>query len=162
MQPNPLRAIALIAALAALVLAATAWADTGPDSSQTGTTPSADNGGTAAGRPPAVEDSGGVAGPSVKKRARAAQQPAQEEEPPQLEETPPEDEETPSDDTGDEPGTDTTEAPDDSAQAPAGPAGGSRGGGGGLPTTGLEIGAITAVGLGLLLAGLALRRRPTT
>lgn len=154
MNSTPRRAIAPLAALAALVLAAGAWAATGSAPAPTRTSTAPENGGTAAGRPTSVEASGGVAGPAARQRARAAQKPSQDE-PPQVETTPTET--TPSD--GTVPETAPT-APDDSAQAPTGSVGGS--GGGGLPHTGLELGALTAVGLGLLLAGLALRRRPTT
>jgi hypothetical protein len=165
MHSNPRRAIAFFAALAALVLASSAWADTGPQAaSDTSTAPA--NGGTAAGRAPAVEHSGGVAGPAVKPGARSSQQPAQEQ-PPQVETTP-----TQTTPNGNGNGTGTTPntaptAPDNATQAPAPGAGVSSGGGGGssaggLPTTGLALGGLTAVGLGLLLAGAALRRRPTT
>src|SRR5215210_1966780 len=132
MQSLPLRAIALLATLAALApaLAATAWADTGRDSHRTAGIPSTENGGTAAGRPLAVEGSGGVVGPAAKERPRAAQQPAREQ-PRQLEEPPAGGEETPSDNTGEEPGTAATETPDESAQAPAGAGAGSGSGSGG-------------------------------
>ena len=130
-----------------VVLAATAWAD-------------APNGGTPAGQTPFAQDSGGVAGPPPKRRAHAAQQPAQE--PPTV--VPPPTDTTPSDDTGEEP---TTPAPEEPSAAPApgsqsAPASSGGGGGGGvsLPHTGLELAALAAVGLGLLLAGLALRRGP--
>jgi LPXTG-motif cell wall-anchored protein len=91
--------------------------------------------------------------------AKTAQRPPGfQEEPPQIE-PPPEDgdgpapppEETP------EPG----EVPDEGAgQAPAGTAAPTGVTGVGLPSTGLEIAALAAIGAGLLLAGLALRRRP--
>jgi hypothetical protein len=145
MHSNPLRAIAFLAALAALVLAATAWADTG---------------GTAASKAPPVQSSGGVAGPAVTEGAHSAQNAAQEQ-PPQVETTPTETTPSPNNQgTGTVPNT----APTAPTQAPAATGVSSGGGGGssgGLPTTGLELGGLAAVGLGLLLAGVALRRRPT-
>jgi hypothetical protein len=153
MHIQPRRAIIFLAAFAALALAATAWADSG-----TQTAP--DNGGTVAGSPTSVEPSGGVAGPEAKKPARSAQT-TSPEEPPQVETTPTET--TPSDNTGEEPSTPTNTTTDEGAgTAPSAGTGagggGGGGGGGGLPHTGLEIGALTALGLGLLLAGVTLRR----
>jgi outer membrane biosynthesis protein TonB len=141
MHSNPRRTILFLAAVVALAVAATAWADTGA------------NGGTSVPQTPPVQKSGGVAGPDKKeepKPARSAQT-TTPEEPPQVETTPTETAptETP------EPGTETTEAP--TATAPSAGTGattGGGGGGGGLP----QIGALAAVGLGLLLAGVTLRR----
>jgi hypothetical protein len=56
--------------------------------------------------------------------------------------------------------TETETAPDDGSGAPVDeePPGGTGGeSGGGLPTTGLELAALSMIGLGLLMAGLALR-----
>ena len=56
--------------------------------------------------------------------------------------------------------TETETAPDDGSGAPVDeePQGGTGGeSGGGLPTTGLELAALSMIGLGLLMAGLALR-----
>src|SRR5215210_1061831 len=159
MHSNPRRAITLLAALAALVFAAGALASTGTEGAGTTATTTPDNGGTIAAEPPAVESSGGVAGPAVKAAARAAQNAAQEQ-PPEVETTPTET--TPGDEgTGTVP--DTAPTAPETTQTPAGTGSSSGGGGssGGLPTTGLELGGLTAIGLGLLLAGLALRRRPT-
>jgi outer membrane biosynthesis protein TonB len=155
-----------LAAVAAILLAtfivATASADTGPDS-QAGDAAlevSTLNGGTAAERPPTVEPSGGVAGPSGGGNgARSSQLPGFQEEPPVVEpppeEEPPPDEEAP-------PTTEPEELPDDEgAPAPTGTGAAPGGAGGGLPSTGLELAALVLVGAGLLLAGLALRRRPT-
>jgi LPXTG-motif cell wall-anchored protein len=138
----------MLAALAALVLAATAWADSG-----TSTAP--ENGGTSAGKPASVEKSGGVAGPpqEKKKPARAAQT-TTPEEPPQIETTPTET--TPSTTVPQQTPTPTGTTTTPSAVAPSTSSG--SGGGGFLPHTGLELVALSAVGLGLLLAGLTLRR----
>jgi hypothetical protein len=148
MHSNPARVILLLAALAALVLAATAWADTG----------SGVNGGTVARDTPPVQDSGGVAGPA-EKRAQSAQTTTPTEEPPQVETTPTET--TPAQDNTQTPSTPTnTTTGEQTGAAPTASSGSSGGGGGFLPHTGLEIGALAAVGVGLLLAGLAMRRRP--
>ncbi len=152
MHSNPRRVILLLAALAALVLAATAWADTG---SSPGT------GGTVARDTPPVKDTGGVAGPADKPRAQSAQETTPTEEPPQVETTPTET--TPAPDNTQAPSTPTDTTTDEQTGAAPTASTGSGGGGGGggfLPHTGLEIGALAAVGIGLLLAGLAMRRRP--
>jgi hypothetical protein len=88
-------------------------------------------------------------GPVATPEAEAAQQettpttPGGEEQPPD----------------GDQTETETT--PDDGAGGPVDeePQGGGTGGetAGGLPTTGLELAALSMIGLGLLMAGLALR-----
>jgi hypothetical protein len=143
------RALLMLAALAALVLAATAWADSG-----TQTAP--DNGGTTAGNPTSVGKSGGVAGPPAEKEKPAhSAQTTTPEEPPQIETTPTQTSPTYSTPTETTPNTTTTTP---SAVAPAAGNGAGNGGGGFLPHTGLELVAVTAVGLGLLLAGLTLRR----
>jgi hypothetical protein len=156
------RIAAIAAILLATLVAATAWADTGPDSYAGDSTPPArdPNGGTAAEDPPAVLPSGGVPGPAARGDAKAAQRPPGfQEEPPQVE-PPPEDggEPTPPpEETPEAPG----EVPDEGAgEAPAGTAAPTGVTGGGLASTGLEIAALAAIGAGLLLAGLALRRRP--
>lgn len=153
MRIDPARASALIAVFTALAIPLPAAA-------------SQDTGGASPERPP-LQGSGGVAGPAVEDGARSSQTPAPaplpaQEEGPQIEEPPPEDtEDIPDEETGPDTRTEDPPADDDGANAPAAaaPSGGG-GGGGGLPTTGLEIAALTAVGLGLLLAGVALRRRP--
>jgi hypothetical protein len=159
MHSNPRRVILLLAALAALVLAATAWADTGSDPTGSGTQTTPHNGGTAARDTPPVQASGGVAGPVEKRRAQSAQTTTPTEEPPQVETTPTET--TPSNGNTQTPSTPTnTTTGEQTGAAPTASSGSSGGGGGFLPHTGLEIGALAAVGLGLLLAGLAMRRRP--
>ena len=157
MRIDSARASALIALFTALAVALPATA-------------SQDTGGANADAPPPLQDSGGLAGPAVKDDARSAQTPAPtpaQEDGPQIQDPPPADQETPDEETGppaadEEPTTDGQE----NADAPATAAPSTGGGGGGssgsdLPTTGLEIAALTAVGLGLLLAGVALRRRQT-
>jgi LPXTG-motif cell wall-anchored protein len=155
------RLAAIAAILLATLVAATAWADTGPDSYAGDTTPAREpNGGTAAEDPPAVLPSGGVPGPAMRGGAKTAQRPPGfQEEPPQVE-PPPEDGNGPApppEETPEAPG----EVPDEGAgQAPAGTAAPTGVTGVDLPSTGLEIAALAAIGAGLLLAGLALRRRP--
>jgi hypothetical protein len=154
------RLAAVAAILLATLVAATAWADTGPDS-YTGdaTAPAREpNGGTAAERPPEVEPSGGVAGPTAREDAKASQLPGFQEDPPQVEPPPDGGEEPPpAEETPEAPG----EVPDEGAgEAPAGTTAPTGITGGGLASTGLEVAALAAMGLGLLLAGLALRRSP--
>jgi hypothetical protein len=155
------RLTAIAAILLATLCAATAWADTGPDSYAGDPTAPAGvpNGGTAAERPPKVEPSGGVAGPAARDDdAKASQLPTFQEEPPQVEPPPDGGEEPP-------PPEETPEArgevPDEGAgEAPAGTTAPTGVTGGGLASTGLEIAALAAIGAGLLMAGLALRRSP--
>jgi hypothetical protein len=155
------RLAAIAAILLATLVAATAWADTGPDSyAGDPTAPARDpNGGTAAERAPEVEPSGGVAGPNARPGAKSTQLPKFQEEPPQVE-PPPDDggEPVPPDGTPEAPGG----VPDEGAgEAPAGTTAPTGVTGGGLASTGLEVAALAAIGAGLLLAGLALRRSPT-
>jgi hypothetical protein len=151
-----------LAAVAAILLAtgvvATASADTGRDSYDGDATLqfAAPNGGTAAERPPTGEPSGGVAGPAPRGRARSSQLPGYQEEPPQVEPPP---------DNGEEPTPPPETTPDEPDEVPLdvgveAPGAAPSGAGGGLPSTGLELAALALVGSGLLLAGLALRRRP--
>jgi hypothetical protein len=155
-----IRAAAVAAILLAALVVATASADTGPDPYAGDASLEIDtlNGGTTAERPPSVEPSGGVAGPSADDRARSSQLPGFQEEPPQIEpppeEQPPPEEPAPPEEPGQIPDEETTQAPAGTTAAPG--AAGS-----GLPSTGLELAALVLVGAGLLLAGLALRRRPT-
>jgi LPXTG-motif cell wall-anchored protein len=151
---------ALIAVVAALLIAVPALAATGKDGS----------GGTPTKPPPEVGPSGGVAGPGTATAedagARAAQDP--DEQPPEVappdetetETTPepaPDEEETAPDETT--PEDDAETAPDEGSGTA--PTTGGGGGGGGLPNTGMELASMAAVGLGLVLAGWVLRRRPT-
>jgi hypothetical protein len=110
------------------------------------------SGGTPALDHPRPEFSGGVAGPRARERARAAQQPP-DEQPPQVQPPP---ETTPEEEPAGTPDKEAAEAPGAAAPAPG------AGGGGGLPSTGLEVAALVAIGVGLLLAGLALRSAPRT
>jgi LPXTG-motif cell wall-anchored protein len=154
------RLAAVAAILLATLVVTTASADTGPDSYEADAAleVSTPNGGTAAERPPTVEPSGGVAGPSEGSCTRSSQLPGFQEEPPQVEPPPEEEPAPPPEETPEEPG----EVPDEEAgEAPTGTAPAPGGAGGGLPSTGLELAALALVGLGLLLAGLVLRRRPT-
>lgn len=156
------RLAAVAAILLATVVVATASADTGPDSyggSDAALEVSTPNGGTAAERPPSVEPSGGVAGPSARGGAKSSQLPGFQEEPPTVE-PPPEEEPAPEEEPS--PEEQPEELPDEQAgEAPAGTGAAPSGAGGGLPSTGLELAALALLGAGLLLAGLALRRRPT-
>ena len=160
MHLNPCRIPALLTlVIAVLALAAPAVADTGPDSDPFTSTAigAGPNGGTAAGDPRRAEPGGGTAAPAPRGDARSSQTPDYQppaEEPPVVE--PPPDEEQEEEPAEEAPDEGAGEAPDTGAGAA--PAGG--GGGGGLPSTGLQIGALGAIGLGLLLTGLVLRRRP--
>jgi hypothetical protein len=153
------RLAAVAAILLATLVVATASADTGPDTYAGDASLEVNqlNGGTTAVQPPAVEPSGGVAGPAPKGGAKSSQLPGFQEEPPQVEPPPEEEPAPPPEDTPEEPG----QLPDEEAgEAPAGTGAAPSGAGGGLPSTGLELAALALVGAGLLLAGLALRRGP--
>ena len=160
----------LIAVFVVLAIAVPALAATGGDSPPSNATTTAPakgdaNGGTPTKPAPDVQPSGGVAGPAAEDRARSAQDPP--EESPQVE-PPTEYETTPTETTPETtpehtaPEEDAEQAPGEEAgQAPSSGSGsGGGGGGGGLPSTGLEVGGLVAAGLCLLLAGVALRRRP--
>jgi hypothetical protein len=136
--PRPLAT--LVAALCLLLWAAPAGAD---DS----------GGGVAFQSVPSFEGSGGgiaapVPEPATEPAPRA--EAAQEQTPttPEGEKQPPDEEGPPDEEIPDE----ETPAPDDTA----GGGGGGGPGGGSLPRTGLELAALSAIGLGLLLAGGAL------
>jgi hypothetical protein len=97
---------------------------------------------------------GGVAAPVAPDDAETTApeaEAAQEDTP-----TTPEGEEQPD---GEEPPTGTDTVPEEEPDLPPpGDEGGTGGGSGGsLPTTGLEVAALAMIGLGLLMAGLALR-----
>jgi hypothetical protein len=109
-----------------------------------------DSGGAAA--QPFTQDAGGVVAPVPDEAAAPVAEAAQQETTP----TTPGGEEQPPD----EQPTETETAPNGEVVGPVdelpedGAAGGSEGG---LPSTGLEIAALAMIGLGLLMAGLALR-----
>ena len=152
----------VIAVLLALALAVPALASTGGGLPSTASkAPSAkggDSGGTPTSRPPAVRPSGGVAGPAVDKGARVAQDP--DDQPPQVEQPT---ETTPTQPTPTETAPTVTPPEQNAEQAP-GEGGGQApspcSGGLGLPSTGLQLGGLAAVGAALVLGGWALLRRP--
>jgi hypothetical protein len=114
----------------------------------------ADSGGVPA--QSAVQDAGGgVAAPLPTEPVAPEAQAAQQDTTP----TTPEGEEQPPD--GEETDTDETPTEDGGGTGPGTGPGAETGAGGesagGLPSTGLELAALSMIGLGLLLAGLALR-----
>src|SRR5215211_2312574 len=104
--------------------------------------------------PPASGDAAATESDSETPEAQPDQEPTpttpQGEEQPGQQPTPQQDQQAPGEGTG----APTTEAP-----ATPGEVAGGEGGGGFLPSTGLELAALVAIGLGLLLAGIALRSR---